>query len=118
MTTANKIKINKEIYIWAIEESRKDLGEIKNRFEKIEKWISQEDYPTFRQVENLANYETGKIFTLIHEYIHFLLQEDDIFVDIDKTIENNLAIILVMELACHRLTLDGCGDGCSIPRIL
>lgn len=56
MTTANKIKINREIYIWAIEESRKDLGEIKNRFEKIEKWISQEDYPTFRQVENLANF--------------------------------------------------------------
>ena len=23
----------------------------------------------------------GKIFTLIHEYIHFLLQEDDIFID-------------------------------------
>ncbi len=245
MTTANKIKINKEIYLWAIEESRKDLGEIKDRFEKIEKWISQEDYPTFRQVENLANFlkvplgymfldrppktnliesefrtignkmpemskdlqdtlysmgrkrdwlsgyrkekgweklapdgfdisnedintsclhakkfvdldeywykehrdnssafkylrekledkgiivmqsgvvgsnnrrklnvkefrgfllyddfaplifinnrdsETGKIFTLIHEYIHFLLQEDDIFVDVDKTIENN-----------------------------
>jgi len=56
MTTANKIKINKEIYLWAIEESRKDFGEIKNRFEKIEKWISQEDYPTFRQVENLANF--------------------------------------------------------------
>jgi len=56
MTTANKIKINREIYLWAIEESRKDLGEIKNRFEKIEKWISQEDHPTFRQVEKLANF--------------------------------------------------------------
>lgn len=56
MTTANKIKVNKEIYIWAIKESRKDFAEIKNKFEKIENWISQVDYPTFRQVENLANF--------------------------------------------------------------
>lgn len=32
---------------------------------------------------------TGKIFTLIHEYIHFLLEEDDIFVEEDLTSEDN-----------------------------
>ncbi len=31
---------------------------------------------------------TGKIFTLIHEYIHFLLEEDDIFIDEDAILEN------------------------------
>lgn len=56
MTTANRIKINKEIYIWAIEESRKDFEEIEDRFENIENWISQDILPTFRQVEELANF--------------------------------------------------------------
>ncbi len=33
---------------------------------------------------NSRDSEAGKIFTLIHEYFHFLLQEDDIFVDGDS----------------------------------
>ncbi len=56
MTVASKVRVNRKMYIWAIEESRKDLGEIKNKFEKIEKWISEEDYPTFRQLEKLAKF--------------------------------------------------------------
>jgi len=56
MTITNKVKVNKEIYLWAIKESRKDFGEIKSRFENIEKWMSQEDYPTFRQLEKLATF--------------------------------------------------------------
>jgi Zn-dependent peptidase ImmA (M78 family) len=56
MAVLSKVRVNKEIYIWAIEESRRDFGEIKNRFEKIEKWIAQEDHPTFRQLEKLTNY--------------------------------------------------------------
>ena len=56
MTSANRIKVNKEIYIWAIEESRKDFEEIEDKFENIEAWISQEILPTFRQVEKLANF--------------------------------------------------------------
>lgn len=33
---------------------------------------------------NSNDSKAGKIFTLIHEYIHFLLQEDDIFLDEDS----------------------------------
>jgi len=56
MTTADKIKVKKEIYLWAIKESQKDIEEIKSKFDKIEDWISQEDCPTFRQLESLANF--------------------------------------------------------------
>lgn len=56
MATTNRIKINKEIYIWAIKESRKDFKEIINRFVNFESWISHEILPTFRQVEELANF--------------------------------------------------------------
>lgn len=56
MTTTNRIEINKEIYIWAIKESGKDFEEILDRFENIEAWISHDNLPTFRQVEELANF--------------------------------------------------------------
>ncbi|MGI6649764.1 MAG: ImmA/IrrE family metallo-endopeptidase [Bacillota bacterium] len=56
MATGSKVEVSRDIYLWAIEESQKDFIEIKNRFEKIETWISGEDYPTFRQVERLANF--------------------------------------------------------------
>ncbi len=55
-TTANKIKVKKEIYLWAIKESQKEIEEVKNKFNKIEDWISQSYCPTFRQLENLANF--------------------------------------------------------------
>lgn len=56
MANRNRIKINKEIYIWAIRESKKDFEEIKARFKDIEAWISQDKSPTFRQIEELANF--------------------------------------------------------------
>lgn len=56
MSSANKIKVNKDIYIWAIEESQIAYDEIKFRFHKIEEWISQDSYPTFRQLEDLASF--------------------------------------------------------------
>ena len=56
MTNGNRIKVNKEIYIWAIKESRKSFEEIEDRFENIEAWMSQDILPTFRQVEDLANF--------------------------------------------------------------
>ena len=56
MVEANKIKVKKEIYEWAIKESQKDFEEIKIRFRNIEKWLNQDDFPTFRQLENLANF--------------------------------------------------------------
>lgn len=52
----NKIQIPKEIYFWAIKESKIDFDEIQLKFNKIDAWISQELFPTFRQVEALANY--------------------------------------------------------------
>lgn len=52
----NKIQIPKEIYIWAIKESKKDFEEIELKFNNIEAWISQEAFPTFRQVKELANF--------------------------------------------------------------
>jgi len=56
MGSVNGIKVNKEIYIWAIRESQRDFEEIKRRFKKIEDWIAHNDYPTFRQLESLANF--------------------------------------------------------------
>lgn len=56
MATGSKVEVSRDIYLWAIEESQKDFIEIKNRFKKIEAWISGEDHPTFRQVERLANF--------------------------------------------------------------
>lgn len=56
MAETNKIKVKKEIYEWAIKESQKDFEEIKIRFKNIERWLNQEDFPTFRQLEKLANF--------------------------------------------------------------
>ena len=56
MTAVSKVKVTKEIYLWAIAESQRDFIEVINKFEKIESWISQEDSPTFRQLEKLANF--------------------------------------------------------------
>ncbi|MFA7533398.1 MAG: ImmA/IrrE family metallo-endopeptidase [Tissierellaceae bacterium] len=56
MTNNNRIEIPKEIYLWAIKESKKDLEEIKLKFKNIEMWISKEILPTYRQIEQLANY--------------------------------------------------------------
>lgn len=56
MAVANGITVKKEIYEWAITESRKDTEEIKIKFPNFEKWINQETQPTFRQIEKLANY--------------------------------------------------------------
>ena len=56
MTAINKVIVKKEIYIWAIEESQKSFEEIKSKFNKIDEWISQDDSPTFRQLEGLSNF--------------------------------------------------------------
>ncbi|MGI6587368.1 MAG: hypothetical protein ACOX2N_01005 [Peptococcia bacterium] len=51
MARTTKIKVKKEIYEWAIKESQKDFEEIKIRFRNIESWLSQDDFPTFRQLK-------------------------------------------------------------------
>ncbi len=56
MTSVIEVKVSKDVYVWAIKESQKDFEEIKSRFKKIEAWISQEEHPTFRQLEKLANF--------------------------------------------------------------
>ena len=56
MTRGNRIEVKREIYEWAIKESQKDFEEIKARFNKIEDWIAQSSHPTFRQLEELANF--------------------------------------------------------------
>lgn len=56
MGKTTKVAVKKEIYIWGIKESGKDLEEIKTRFNNIEDWINQKSKPTFRQLEKLANY--------------------------------------------------------------
>lgn len=52
----NRVVVNKEIYLWAIKESKIDFDEIKIGFKNIEAWVSQDKFPTYRQLENLANY--------------------------------------------------------------
>ena len=56
MTKTNRIKVKKEIYLWAIKESQKDFEEIQIKFNSINDWINQNSMPTFRQLEDLANY--------------------------------------------------------------
>lgn len=56
MTKTNKIKIKKEIYHWAIKQSQKNFEEIENKFTNIQDWILQDSDPTFRQIQELANF--------------------------------------------------------------
>ena len=56
MTKRTRVLVKKEIYLWAINESHIEFEEVKNRFNNIEDWINQKSQPTFRQLEDLANY--------------------------------------------------------------
>ena len=49
-------KVNQDVLLWAINESQKDLAEIKDKYPKIDEWIEGSAEPTLRQLENLANY--------------------------------------------------------------
>lgn len=56
MVDDNRVKINKQILMWAIEESKIDFEEIGHKFIDIDLWINQDKRPTFRQLEELARY--------------------------------------------------------------
>lgn len=56
MATGTRIEVKRDVYLWAIKESRKGIEEIESRFNNIKSWIDGESYPTFRQVESLANF--------------------------------------------------------------
>lgn len=51
-----RVPIKKEIWLWAIEESQKNVGEIFSRHPEIYKSINGEQHPTFKQLEKIADY--------------------------------------------------------------
>lgn len=56
MAESVKVPVKTEIWIWAIRESQRDEEEIFHKFPKLNKWINGEENPTFKQLENVANY--------------------------------------------------------------
>mgnify|MGYP001207951610 FL=1 len=56
MATSVRVPVKKEIWFWAIKESQRDLNEILDRFPKIDKWINEEENPTFNQLEKVAKF--------------------------------------------------------------
>ena len=56
MSKSFKVTIKRELYEWAIDESGKSFDEVKETFNKIDKWIIGEDSPTFKQLEKLGNF--------------------------------------------------------------
>jgi Zn-dependent peptidase ImmA (M78 family) len=56
MTKPVRVPVKKEVWIWAIKESQRDEEEIFVRFPKMNKWISGEENPTFKQLEAVADY--------------------------------------------------------------
>ena len=56
MAQSVRVPVKKEIWFWAIRESQRDEEEIFHKFPKLNKWINGEENPTFKQLENVANY--------------------------------------------------------------
>lgn len=56
MSKVERIEIKKEIYHWALEESQKEYEEIINRFPKIDAWIKGDNNPTFKQLQDFADF--------------------------------------------------------------
>lgn len=49
-----RIPISNEVLLWAMEQSDKELDEIKSKF-AIDKWLKKEREPTFKQLKDLSN---------------------------------------------------------------
>lgn len=56
MATTTKVEIKRDIYFWAFRESQRDFESIRDRFKKLDAWLSGDTHPTFRQVQKLANF--------------------------------------------------------------
>ena len=58
VTMAEEVRfpLKKEILLWALKEAQVDEDEVLHQFPNLEKWIDGEKHPTFKQIENLANY--------------------------------------------------------------
>ncbi|MCL0081050.1 ImmA/IrrE family metallo-endopeptidase [Peptococcaceae bacterium] len=50
----NKVTVNSNVLNWAIERSGKTLSDLEHKFPKIYDWITDENQPTFHQLENFA----------------------------------------------------------------
>ncbi len=86
MARGNRVEIKRTIYIWAIKESQRDFDEIQRKFKKIRTWISGEDQPTYKQVEELAKFlgvPLGYMFLDEPPKEHFIKSEF-------RTIENKM----------------------------
>lgn len=56
MAADNRLVIEKDVYLWAIRESQIDYDVVIDRFKHLDAWISQSQYPTFRDGQKLAQY--------------------------------------------------------------
>ncbi len=56
MAADNRLVIEKDVYLWAIRESQIDYDVVRDRFKHLDAWISQSQYPTFRDGQRLAQY--------------------------------------------------------------
>lgn len=56
MSKVERIQIKKEIYYWALQESQKEYEEIINRFPKVADWINEKSNPTFKQLQDFADF--------------------------------------------------------------
>lgn len=48
------VNVNTDLLYWAIERSGKDSDVLSSRFPKLEKWLSRDDQPTLKQLEEFA----------------------------------------------------------------
>ncbi len=56
MSQAIRYAVKKDVILWAIEESQKNMCDVELKFPKISEWICGNSAPTMKQIENLANY--------------------------------------------------------------
>ncbi|MCK9217204.1 MAG: ImmA/IrrE family metallo-endopeptidase [Firmicutes bacterium] len=56
MSSVERIQIKEEILHWVIQESQKESEEIINKFPKVVGWIKGDIKPTFKQLQDFANF--------------------------------------------------------------
>jgi len=106
-----KVEFKKELYDWAISESGKSIDEIRLKFNKIDKWITGEDSPTFEQSKQLAEFlgvthglmflnkpPQTKVIDIVNKYCELMEDIDTLMKEYlfekDKTEKENLCVQL------------------------
>ncbi len=56
MPNVVRVKIKKDIFHWALSESQKEKEEVINKFPKFTGWVKGSINPTFKQLQDLANF--------------------------------------------------------------